>query len=235
MSEVKLFQPSELDADQWRQLQEVAMVACTAAFREGFDPEAYVDWNDRERFIESHLDPNSEVGRRYNFNQEYHHPRVAVAFDAGDPVSWGYSVRNVSGGGPAAGPQNDSLPAKGNRFAKRLSGAIPLSRGPVRNRDYLHFREDYTLPHHQNQGEAKKVAKRLLLDAIPYQPVAAYVYPEIYKPEMAPPEKTLKQLGFWVTDNGHGKDPKVVSGLGPVRQERWQARTAFGVWRKLGK
>lgn len=220
MSEVKLFRPTELDARQWRRLQHVALLACDASFADYVDPEAYIDWNDFDRFRENHLDPNKKVGVEENANQEYRHPRVAVAYDGDDPISWAYSDRNVSGGGPPEGPHDDSDKARRARQLKRLS--------VVKN--YLHYREDYTLPGYRHDRLAHQVGKRLLGNAIPLQPVAAYVYPDIYRPEIKSPLAEVQKLGFVTTGEVERQVPWASD---PVRMVRVQARTAFGVWRKL--
>jgi hypothetical protein len=98
MTSFDLVHPKELSADEWRQLQALSR----ESFGEQLDrPQEEIDvltsWHDAARYRESRIDPNSEVGKRFNANQSFSRPRVAIATDGPDFVGFAYSADNVSG------------------------------------------------------------------------------------------------------------------------------------------
>src|SRR3712207_2002197 len=110
MSEVKIYKSTDLDRDEWRQLQSISRDAFASTFdRTQAEIDALTEWEKHALFDESHIDPNSEVGKRYNANQAYSRPRVAVATEGGEPIGFTYSAHNVSG------------VTERDRFIKRLS------------------------------------------------------------------------------------------------------------------
>lgn len=208
MSEVKLYRPSELDGEEWRQLQGIERDAFMSTLnRTQAEVDALVEWDDPSLFMTSHLDPNTEVGKRYNPNQAYTHPRVAVATENREPIGFAYSAHNVSGG------------SERDRLVKRLS--------IVKN--YLWVREIAVKPEHQKHGVAKDLGRTLLKDAIGFQPVAAYIWPDEDPSFMQP---VLERLGFAAT----GEQQVKIFGENsePVRQVRMQAPSVRAVLKNLG-
>lgn len=208
MSEVKLYRPEQLDRDEWRQLQGIERDAFMSALnRTQGEVDALVEWDNPPLFMISHLDPNTEVGKRYNPNQAYTHPRVAVATESREPIGFAYSAHNVSGG------------SERDRLVKRLS--------IVKN--YLWIREIAVKPEHQRQGVARDLGKTLLKDAISLQPVAAYIWPDEDPSFM---QSTLERLGFSPT----GEQQVKVFGedSAPIRQVRMQSSSVRTVLKNLG-
>lgn len=98
MRMVKLYNAADIDREEWRELQGLSREAFTSTLdRTAEEIDALVEWNDPNRFYASHVDPNTEVGRRYNPNQTYADPRVAVAIVGREPIGWAYSACNASG------------------------------------------------------------------------------------------------------------------------------------------
>jgi len=205
MSESAAFSPDELREPEWHKLYDIARFACEATML--VDPEVYLGRFDE--FLGYHLYPQSRVGVTDNFNQEYHHPRVAVLRQAGEFVAWGAADHNVSQGNPD-GPQDDSLPTHIVRTGKRLSVLSPVAR---LNYNYFHLREVYTS--HQGEGEGTAVVRKLGKSAFPGQPWAVYVYRGIYKPEIPSLEANLLERGFHQTSPAKpkrkfGRDAEII-------------------------
>ncbi len=204
--EVKLYDPSQLDRDEWRRLQSLQRDAFSSVIdRPQEDIDYLVQWEDPNRFYDTHIDPNLEVGKRFNSNQTYTHPRVAVATESREPVAFAYTAHNVSGSSPV------------DRFVKRLS--------VVKN--YLWLREFAVKPDYQRQEVAKQLGLTVLKDAMELQPVAAYVWPD--EIEFLP--GVLRGLGFSPTAERqihlYGEDKPAV------KQVRMQAPGVRGVLSKI--
>lgn len=205
MSEVTLYNTAALDREEWRELQTVARDAFGASLDR---PQAEIDelvaWHDHDLFYATHVDPNLQVGGRYTDNQSFSKPRVAVATNGGKPIGFAYSAHNVSG------------PTELARFGRRLS--------VVKN--YLWIRNVCVLPG-QSEEVTRDLGAALLRDAIPFQPVTAYIWPG----ENDTLQPRLEKLGFTAT----GTEPVKVFGKDsdPIDQVRMQARTAAGVLKKL--
>lgn len=206
MAEIKVYNAAELDQDEWRQLQGVSREAFTSTLdRTQTEIDALVEWSEPSAFYKSHTDPNSLVGTRYNANQSYSKPRVAVATEAGEPVGFAFSAHNVSGA------------TEKERLFKMLT--------VVKN--YLWLREVAVLPGSQKKGVAVELGKALLKDAIPLQPPTAYVWPD----EIDFLQGALERVGFSVTGE---HDVKVFGeDSTPVRQVRMQATSARSVLSEL--
>lgn len=99
MSEIRIYKPNALDADEWRKLQSIARLAYLDSLpdRSKKEIDTLVNWQNPTLFMKSHLNPNSEVGKHFNANQIYHNPRVAVALEANEPVGFAYGAQNISG------------------------------------------------------------------------------------------------------------------------------------------
>ena len=207
MSEVKLYDPAQLSKDEWRQLQTLQREADSSTLdRSREDIDTLVGWHEPERFYSSHVDPNSEVGKRYNSNQAYSHPKVAIATEHNEPIGFAYRAHNVSGA------------TDRDRLLKRLS--------VVKN--YLWIREIAVKPDHQRQGVAKDISRALLKDAIILQPVAAYIWPD----EINFLSGVLERLGFSPTGE---QNVKLLGEDRPaIRQVRMQAPTVRSVLKHLG-
>ena len=171
----------------------------------GIAKDVDIIFHDPDRFIASHIDPNTEVGRRYNYNQEFTHPRVAIATKGDEIIGCMYTAHNVSGS------------SEQTRLLKRLS--------VVKN--YLWVREVAVRPEYQIKGIAKRLGRASLEDAIGIQPVAAYIWPD----EIDFLQGTLERYGFLPT----GEQCVEVFGENskPIKQIRMQAPTVRSVLRKL--
>jgi len=185
--EVKLYNPSQLDRDEWRQLQSLQRDAFASVIdKPQEDIDFLVQWEDPNRFYDAHIDPNTEVGKRYNANQVYTHSKVAIAKANNELVGFAYSAHNTSGGGSPEGPHNNSLKARAVRRGKLLSIT----------KNYLWLREFAVQPGLQRQGVAKQLGRILLNDAIERQPVTAYAWPD----EIDFLPNILGKLGFSLTE-----------------------------------
>ena len=205
--EVKLYDPSQLDRDEWRQLQLLQRDAFSSVIdRPQEDIDYLVQWEDPNRYYDAHIDPNAEVGKRFNPNQSYTRPKIAVATEAREPIAFAYTAHNVSGASPV------------DRLIKRLS--------VVKN--YLWLREFAVRPDYQRQGVAKQLGLTVLKDAIELQPAAAYVWPD----EIDFLPSVLSNLVFSPTSERqvrlYGEDKP------PVRQVRMQAPSVRSVISRLG-
>jgi GNAT superfamily N-acetyltransferase len=206
MAEIKIFNAAALDQDEWRQLQGISRDAFASTLDRTQDEiDALVEWDDPATYYVSHVDPNFQVGKRYNANQSYSRPRVAVAMEAGEPVGFAFSAHNVSGA------------TEISRLAKRLSVA----------KNYLWLREVAVNPGFQRRGIAVELGRALLKDAIPMRPPTAYVWPD----EIGFVQGALERVGFSVTGEQNvrvfGKDSS------PIREVRMQAKSVRTVLNQL--
>ncbi len=210
MADVKVSYPDQLNTAEWHQMLELqwdAFDSVPNVHDRGPDAiSVLTDWYHPDRFIASHLDPNTEVGRRFNANQLYTRPRVAVARDGDTIIGFAYAANNVSGGGPPEGPQNDSLKAQTIRQGKRLT--------VVKN--HLWLREIAVDPAYQRQGVGKKLGRSILLTASPLQNFATYFWPD----EIPFLGDVLEGLGAKITDE------EQVEIYGPTRDSVRQVRAA---------
>jgi hypothetical protein len=195
VSVVRIYDPIILSGGEWRQLQSIQREALMSVVDKDV-AEDMVGWNDGIRYASSHIDPNTEVGEQFNANQIYTKPRVAVATRGGEPVGFGYTARNASGGGSPESSHNDSLQARAVRRAKLMSIA----------KNYLWVREVAVLPREQMQGTGRQIGRALLKDAMPPQPVTTYIYPSLM-PSLQP---VLERYGFLVTGSQSKKDIKML-------------------------
>ncbi len=111
------------------------------------------------RYVESRIDPNSEVGKTFNDDQSYWAPRVAIAFRRDDPnqkpIGYAYAAGNVSGSRKIVRAAKHIMPSK----------------------NYLWMREIAVDPDHQRRGIAKELGRTLLRDAMPFRAVSTYIWP----------------------------------------------------------
>lgn len=206
MHKVEIYDAASINSIEWRQFQAITRDGFSATLDRTQDEiDALVEWRDMAAYRASHADPNSQVGNRYNADQGYTKPRVAVAYDNGTVIGFGYSAHNVSGA------------TSRERTIKRLS--------VVKN--YLWLREVAVKPAYQQQGVATEIGKALLKDAIPLQPPTTYVWPD----EIDFLQGSLEKLGFSAT----GEQESAIFGEGsaPVREVRMQAASARAVLKNL--
>jgi hypothetical protein len=210
MTEVKIYDPYEIDNDEWHDLQQLARTAFTADLsdsRSQAEINELVGWSEPDRYISSHLDPNTERGRRYNDAQDFRDPRVAVAKLGSELVGFGYIASNVSG------ETEEARDHKYRTIVKR----------------YAWIREVVVAPDHRQKQIATRLGAALLSDKTinALQPVSTYVWPD----EMPWVKQTLSHLGFEAT--GTVEDHPFGETAAPTQLTRMQARTAFGVARRL--
>ena len=206
MAEIVLHDATILDQAQWRQLQGISREAFTSTLnRTPAEIDALIDWGNPTVYRISHIDPNSQVGKRYNADQSFSKPRVAVAIEAGEPIGFAYSANNVSGA---------------NERIRRIK-----ERSVVKN--YLWLREVAVKPKFQQQRIAIELGRRLLQDAILLQPPTAYIWPD----EIGFLQPVLERIGFKATDEKRAE----IFGAGnpPVRQVRMQAASVRDVLKRL--
>jgi len=203
---VELVDAHEIDRAGWRQLQEIYRDGLASTLdRPQDDIDTYVGWDDPEGFYLSHLDPNTEVGKRYNGGQSFSRPRVAIAMALGEPVGFMYSANNVSGETAA------------ERRRKQLT--------VVKN--YKWIREVAVAPQMQRRGVAKMLGQKTLLHALPIQPVSAYIYPEL----MPHLQETLEAFGF--SETGDQMVQAFGEASDPVTLRRMMAQSAYGVLARM--
>ena len=236
MINVQLFNPTEFNRDEWRQLQEIErdaygleLVGTEARDADG-EPFAVtqehvdelVGWNYPVDYFDSHIEPNNEVGRRYNANQEYTKPRVAVAMDDGVFIGFGQTAHNVSGGGPPQGPHDTSFKAEAGREIRRLS--------IIKN--HLWVRDIVVHPEYWNDKVAKDIGRELLRDGFRIQPVDFYWWPDV-QPEFI--GEALARAGMRPVP-GDERPVKIFGDNSqPVRQVHMQGKTVMGVRHNLRK
>lgn len=206
MVSVELVEPHEIDRVGWRQMQELYRDGLAAVLDRPQDEiDAYVGWDDPERFYLSHLDPNAEVGKRYNGGQSFSRPRVAIAMHLGEPVGFMYSANNVSG-------ETDA-----ERHRKQLT--------VVHN--YRWIREVAVAPRMQRRGVAKILGRKTLAHTVPIQPVSTYIYPELI-PHL---QEYLEAVGF--SETGDQTVHAFGEDRDPVTLRRMQARSTYGVLARM--
>lgn len=175
MSEVRAHLANRLSQNDWAELQAVARQACLQSFDATTgEIDAYIGWDEPERFAASHADPNTEVGRRLNDNQAYYFPRVFTLAEHGEVTGWLYTAHNTSGAEPRV------------RLKKELSVV----------KSHLWLREVYTL--NQGQGDAEMLFYRSLRHVLSKHPLAAYLYPDLYKSDQVDLVQKLGEVGMYV-------------------------------------
>lgn len=219
MAEVKIYDPASLSPQDWEGLQGIYRESIGSTLdRSSAELDILAGIDDPSRFYRSHVDPNTEIGRRFNFNQIYENPKVAVATEGKTVLGFAYSARNYSGGGAPEGPQDDSEKALFARELRRLS--------IIKN--YLWLREIAVRPDQQRRGIGKQLGSTLLRSEIGIRPVTLYTWPE----EIDFLEPVLKGIGFERTG-----PPKEVQIFGndndPAKQVRMQAPSVRSVLRQL--
>ncbi len=237
MIEVNIYHPTELSRGQWGGYQALYRDGLNGNMDRSLEEINYlIDWNNPINFYNSHIDPNAAVsqipgdGRRLYANQVFDSPKVAVAIDDGELVGAAYSVYNASGGGSPEGPHNNSKVARTIRALKLLS--------VVKN--HLVIREVVTRPDYQHKGVVKQTVGALLADAIPWQPVNLYVWPEEKNIDLNKLEKLhFKETGrSWETPvlSSDSKKLKVVSLEAPSAKQVYETLTGNELevsWRSL--
>ncbi len=209
--EVTLASASTVSPAVWGQLQMVALDGFGESFpgRSREEIEALAGWNDPDRFATSHINPNTEVGRRYNPNQTYYDPMLAIAEADGVVAGFAYTAHNVSGP---------------NEAVRRAKSVFPSKR-------YLWLREAVVHPDFQHRGVAVALGSALLSAAgvNKNQPVSTYIWPD----EMPSLQPRLTRLGFRAQD-----ETRVAifgEGSEPVRQVRMVAPYVGNVLRRLAQ
>ncbi|HSW74675.1 MAG TPA: hypothetical protein VLG16_02275 [Candidatus Saccharimonadales bacterium] len=208
MAEIRVYAAAELDQEAWRELQGISREAFSTTLadtRTLAEIDTLIAWNEPAAFYTSHVDPNSQVGGRFNADQSYSEPRVAVATEANQPVGFAYSANNVSGA------------------SERIRRAKELS--VVKN--YLWLREVAVTCDSQEQGIARELSRALLKSAKPLQPPATYIWPD----EIGFLQAKLERVGFVTTDE---KEVAVFGEAStPTRQVRMQAKSARALLSRL--
>lgn len=201
-----LVRPGDLSPGEWRGIQTIAHDAYSEELRHRTQDEIdhLTAWAEPERFYESHVDPDSEVGKRYGPNQAFTKPRVALATDGNDTIGFGYGANNVSG-----------TPAQ---WIVKLLGT---------SKKYLWLREFAVQPDYQRQGIATDLARILLISGSAHQPVTAYMWPDEI-PFLAAP---LRKAGFEPT--GERKVAIYGPDSEPVRQVRMLSKSVGATVLKL--
>ncbi|HET9097988.1 MAG TPA: GNAT family N-acetyltransferase [Candidatus Saccharimonadales bacterium] len=203
-------QPTDLNAADWRQLQTVSRAAFSVELKHRTPDE--IDnltlWNDPERYYDSHIDPNSEVGKHFSTDQSFTVPRVCLAFDGDEKIGFGYAAHNVSGSNPLV-------------RAAKLAGWT---------HKYYWIREVAVHPEYMRYGIGTRILNGLLMSANLNQPSSAYVWPD----EIPFLQNKLEQVGFEPKED----KPAMIYGPGsePVREIRMVAQhVASSIMNHLGK
>ena len=211
MPRVEVHDPDFFSRSDWMLLQNISRTANQDAIY-GRTPEEidrYLGVDDFDRFYDSHLNPNKEVGKRYLPDQEYTDPRVAVVVaEHGEIVSWSYGADNVSGADEAI------------RAKKRLT--------VIKNHFWL--RESATLPEFQEMGFASDTIEALTAEKNPLQDVRTYIYPR----EMPYLLDPLRGIGFRIIGVRAEVNPNPFGeGTAPTEMFAMRALSARLVSRKL--
>jgi hypothetical protein len=210
MIEIQTYSPYDIDGGEWRDLHSLARTAFRVDLM-GQRTEAEIDelvgWDDSARYIASHLDPNNERGERYNANQDFRDPRVAVAKNNGELIGFGYIANNVSG------ETQEIRDHKYRTLVKR----------------YAWIREVVVDPNYRQQQVATKIGATLLRDKSvhPLQPVSTYIWPDMFPHH----QSALERLGFAPT--GSAEDHPFGESNDPTTLTRMQARWVYGVSRHV--
>lgn len=199
--------------DLWARLRDIAVRAFSDSLQDTRNPEEVeaLLGGDTATYIDSRRDPASLIGSVWHGNMDIHGSRLLVAYDEPDncrPVGYLLSANNVSG------------ETRLSRSLKRLS--------VVKN--YHWIREVVVDPPYQRRG----IGMQLLYDsfagltALPWQPGSAYAWPE----ENPQADSFLRKAGF---ERGPDEELAGVFGEGsePVRQARYQAKSAAAVCRHI--
>lgn len=210
MIEVKTYSPYDIDDNEWGDLQSLTRTAFRVDLigqRSEAEIDELVGWDDRARYIASHLDPNTECGERYNANQDFRDPKIAVAKQHNDLVGFGYIASNVSG------ETQEIRDHKYRTLVKR----------------YAWIREVVVDPNYRRQQVATKLGVALLGDKTIslLQPVSTYIWPEV----LSHHQSALERLGFAAT--GSAEDHPFGEVNDPTTLTRMQARSVYGVSRRL--
>jgi hypothetical protein len=207
MIKVELSKPDDLSRGEWAVNQDIAEEAFNhnLLYRTPQEVAELVNRKNRTDYFYSHINPNNEVGKRFNANQSYSKPRVALAYVDEALAGWGYAADNVSG-------SNEVI-----RIAKRLS--------VVKN--FFWLREIVVRPEFMRLGVAKEIGKTLLKSAVERQPVSIYMWPN---EEPAFMSEQATKLGFIPTGE---KQVQLFGPTNPVRQVRMQATSVKSVLAQL--
>lgn len=141
--------------------------------RSGTEIAFFTGLNDFGRFHASHLDPNTEVGRKFGPNQEFSDPKVVVAtINDGEIIGWGYGAGNVSGS------------TEDQRDLKKITLF----------KNYFWVREVSVSAHpdYRGQGIGHGIMRGLARIPFPLRPMRTYVY----KDETPYVVKSLEGVGF---------------------------------------
>jgi len=226
--EIRTYQPLEIDAEEWRDLQELQRQASMNVIdRPPEEIDYLVKWDDFSSFYESHIDPNQAVGKRYRDNQSYKHPVVAIATESKELLGWAYTANNVSWSIRNKLHLPKNLLGIDLQFIDRKEEAYKYQNV---DKKYFWLREFAVKPDYQNQGIAKQLGRILLTQAQPDQPVTAYVWPDEihFLPEV------LLELGFKYTDSTNPRKVKLFGEDKPTTDQfRMQAPSVSSVLEKL--
>lgn len=203
-----LLKPNQLNPIEWRKLQALQREGLSHQLdRTQEEIDNLISWDDPERFYESHIDPNSEVGERFNSGQSFSNTWLAIASEDNDFVGFAYAANNVSGN-------------KAERFLKRL--------GTPHN--YFWLREFVTRPDLQRQGIAKHLGYMLLTRSNPWQPASTHIWPD----EIPFLPDTVRKLSFKPTET-ELMLPLCGPAHRSVRQVPMYARRTMNVMKQLTK
>ncbi len=203
--ETSTYKPYELNSGEWYDLQSLQREAFASSLdRVRSDIDSLVSWADPLRFFTSHIDPNNEVGSKFLPDQSYSSPRVVVAMVSGELAGFGYAANNVSGSPMAQAIKRRSV-----------------------FKNFLWIREIAVSPMYQKNKVAEHIGRKLLESAGSFQPVSAYVWPEISEH----PYKKLIDLGFHQT----AKRPVKIFGdeSDTVEQLRMEAPNVLSVLKRM--
>jgi GNAT superfamily N-acetyltransferase len=214
MSEVTMYKPEELSSDQWLELQTLQRDTFSAelnATRTQEEIDHLVRWGSHNRYVSSHVDPNSEVGKSLNPNQEFFSPRIAiataVATKGSEIIGFGYASDNVSG-------ETERI-----RTIKRF----------MTSKRYLWFREIAVKPDYQRRKIGAQIVGALLREVDIRQPVTAYIWPD----EISFLEPTLSSLSF--SSTGEQQVEVFGENTKPTRQVRMLASSTGEVLSRLAR
>ncbi len=205
MIQVFSYRPEQLTTDEWGALQQLEYDAYrTSLPPTRTDEEIYrlVGMDAPQRYVDTHVNPMLTVGTEFRANQLHRNPLVVIARRNGELAGYGYATDNTSGENQRIREQKYKSVIKRYRWIRTL----------------------VTNPRYRQQGVGTAVARRILRNAHPLQPVTVYTWPDEDPDFLA---VTLASHGF------RADNPEEGYWFGdqfePAAQTRMHARFAGGV------
>jgi GNAT superfamily N-acetyltransferase len=210
--------------DRWEELQALMFesvlhdTAETGTNRTEAEVAEFVSLDDPERFKQSRISPQSEVGgdawpedgKRFRPNQEFYHPRLVVTTLRDKITGFATGASNVSGATPEI------------RDKKRTS--------VLQLRNHLYVRDFYVAPGYRRHGLAPAIGLLLLQDVSGRRPVSTWAFPR----DFGHTANVLLHYGFEMPDSEENLQSVFGREAEPSNMVRFVTR-AYKLRRRLNK